>query len=307
MKNNSKKIPLIIICGATAIGKTRIAVSLAEGRGEIISADSMQVYKFLDIGTAKPDNLLLKRVNHHLISIVEPDIDFSAYDFICRAKKIIRQIYKKRKIPFVVGGTGLYIRSLINGLSEAPGKNEVLRKKLENIQKQKSLNFLYQKLHKIDPDYAGIIKNTDKIRIIRALEVYYITGQPLSFFLNKQDKQKKYEALWIGLNQPREILYAHINQRTEKMFQQGLIQETKSLLEKGYPQNILKRKGIGYNEVLDYINNKITLEEAIEETKKKTRNYAKRQMTWFRKEKEIKWFQPEEIEKIKKYINSWLN
>ena len=248
----------------------------------------MQVYKFLDIGTAKPDNKLLKRVKHHLINVVEPDVDFSAYDFICRAKPIINKIHNKNIIPFVVGGTGLYIRSLVYGLSEAPGKNEEIRKKLENIQAQKSLNFLYEKLHKIDPDYAGIIKNTDRIRIIRALEVYYLTGKPLSGFFNKHDKQENYNTLWIGLKQPRKILYERINQRTEKMFQPGLIRETKNLLDKGYSQNILERKGIGYKEVLDYINNKITLKEAIEETKKKTRNYAKRKMTWIRKEKNIK-------------------
>lgn len=300
------KIPLIIICGPTAIGKSRAAVSLAERRGEIISADSMQVYKFFDIGTAKPGTDLLNCVRHHLISIVEPDADFSAYDFISRAEIIIDEIHKKNLIPFIVGGTGLYIQSLVYGLSEAPGKNKNLRSRLDKIHKQKGLNFLYRKLQKADPDYANIIKNNDRIRIIRALEVYYLTGTPLSYFINKHDKKENYKVLWIGLNQPREILYDRINKRTEQMYRHGLVEEIKNLLEKGYSEDILKKKGIGYKEAVDYIRKKITLQEAIEETKKKTRNYAKRQLTWFRKEKKIKWFQPDEIIEIKSYIEKWL-
>ncbi len=300
------RIPLVIICGPTAVGKSRAAVSLAEGLGEIISADSMQVYKYLDIGTAKPEKELLKRVKHHLINIVKLDNDFTAYDFIKRAKLIIEQIYKKNMIPFVVGGTGMYIRSLVYGLSEAPGRDEVFRKKMENMLKQKGPEMLYEKLKKIDPEYAVQIKANDRVRIIRALEVYHSTGKVFSYFFKKHDRKENYNTLWIGLDQPREVLYERINKRTEYIYTNGLLEETKKLLEKGYSEDILKRKGIGYTEALDYIHNRMTYEQAVEETKKKTRNYAKRQLTWFRKEKKIKWFQPEEIDKMKKSIKRFI-
>ncbi len=301
-----EKLPLIIICGPTAIGKSSIAVSLAQGRGEIISADSMQIYKYLNIGTAKPEKGLLKQVKHHLIDAIKPDEEFSVYNFICQAGKIIKQIHKKKLLPFVVGGTGLYIHALIYGLSDAPGRNENLRKKLNRLIEKRGLLFLYKKLQKIDPAYASVINASDKTRIIRALEVYYLKGRPFSFYIEKHDKQENYNALWIGINQPRDELYRKINLRTEQMYKQGLIEETRNLLKKGFSEVFLSKKGIGYKEALAFIHNKITLQEAIEETKKKTRHYAKRQITWFKKEENIKWFYPDKVEQIREYINLWI-
>jgi len=288
------------------VGKSRIAVSLAKGRGEIISADSMQVYKYLDIGTAKPDKALLKQVKHHLIDVVDPEQNFSAYDFISRTKNIITEIHNKDLIPFIVGGTGLYIRSLMCGLSEAPGRNEQLRRRLDKIEKQKGLLFLYKKLQQKDHEYASVIKENDRVRIKRALEVYYSEGRPFSGYLKQHDKSPLYNALWIGLTEERKDLYAKINARTESMYDEGLVKETRDLLRSGYSEELLERKGIGYKEAIAYINKKLTLEQAKEETMKKTRNYAKRQMTWFRKEKHIKWFHPDEIEQVRSYLDHWL-
>ena len=300
------KKPLIIICGPTASGKSELAVRLAKDIGEIISADSMQVYKFMDIGTAKPDKELLNSVKHYLIDVITPDKDFSAYEFITRAEKIIKTLYQQKKTPFIVGGTGLYIRALVYGLSDAPGRDPKIREKLKNIAKEKGLGFLYQRLKKIDTIYADKISPNDPIRIIRALEVYEKTGIPFSKFCEKHIKNPRYDALWIGINLERKKLYERINRRTEMMFEKGFIDETKKLLEMGYSEDIIKKRGIGYDDVIDYIQGKITLETAIKNVQKKTRHYAKRQLTWFRKEKNIKWFQPDQIDKIKELINNWI-
>lgn len=305
-KNKQKKIPIVIICGPTAVGKSRIAVEIADKNGEIISADSMQVYKYLDIGTAKPDKELLNRTAHHLIDIINPDKDFSAYNFVEKANPIIEDISKRGKIPFVVGGTGLYLRALVYGLSEAPGKDESIRKRINKIKEQKSLSYLYQKLKKIDPEYAVKIERNDPVRIIRALEIYYLTGRSLSEYINNHQKEEQYKALWIGLKLEREDLYQKINQRTELMYQQGLINETRNLLSEGWKEDLFTKKGIGYRECVAYINKNISLEEAVEETKKNTRRYAKRQMTWFRKEKQIHWFNPSNIDQIQKVVHGWL-
>lgn len=298
--------PLIIICGPTASGKSELAVRLAKEIGEIISADSMQVYKFMDIGTAKPEKKLLNSVKHYMIDVITPDRDFSAYEFITRAERIIKSLYKRKKIPFIVGGTGLYIQALIYGLSDAPGRDIELREKLKNIAKEKGLSFLYKRLGRVDPIYAEKVSPNDPVRIIRALEVYEKTGIPFSKFCKEHIKNPRYDALWIGINLERKKLYDRINRRTEMMFEKGFIDETKKLLEMGYSDVIIKKRGIGYEDVIDYIQGKITLASAIKNVQKKTRHYAKRQLTWFRKEKNIKWFQPEQVDKIQELINNWI-
>jgi len=300
------KKPLIIICGPTSSGKTEISVKLAVKIGEIISADSMQVYKYMDIGTAKPEKKLLNIVKHYMIDIITPDKDFSACEFKTRAERIINDLYKRKKIPFVVGGTGLYIRALIYGLSDAPGRDPVLRKRLKELTDSKGIKYLYEKLKEVDPQYATKISPNDSIRIIRALEVYKLTGTPFSKFCEAHIKIPQYNALWIGLNIERKKLYEKINQRTEKMFQNGLVDETKRLLDMGYSEDIIKKRGIGYSDVIDYLQGKISLETAIENVKKKTRHYAKRQLTWFRKEKDIKWFSPQQFNEIQELIERWI-
>lgn len=298
---------LIIICGPTGIGKTELAVKLAlKYDGEIISADSMQVYKYMDIATAKPDEEILRKVKHYLISIIEPSESFSAYKFKELASYAIEEIYNKNKLPFIVGGTGLYINALVYGLSDAPPADLKLREKLKNLAKEKGLLFLYEKLKKLDPEYAEKISKNDPVRIIRALEVYEKTKIKFSEFCKKHNKTPNYNCLWIGLNQNRKELYEKINKRTEDMFKKGLIDETKKLLAMGINEELLRNKVIGYSDVIDYLNGKITLQQAIENVKRKTRNYAKRQLTWFKKEKNINWFSPHQINEIESIINNWL-
>lgn len=299
------KSAIIIISGPTAVGKSKLAIELAEYNGEIISADSMQVYRYLDIGTAKPEKELLNKVKHHLINIKNPDEEYNAFDFVQDAEKAIKQIYIRGKFPYLVGGTGLYLRSLVYGLSEVPGRNEEIREHLEKQVQQQGLNALYTELSKVDHKYASVIDKHDPVRIIRALEVYHLTGKPFSCFADKQNRQPRYNVLWLGLNMERSKLYARIDQRTEMMYNNGLIRETASLLRKGYSAELISKKGIGYSEVIDFIQGKISKQEAVEITSKKTRNYAKRQLTWFKKEKLIKWFDSVNVQKIKKYIREW--
>ncbi len=298
-----KKKSIIIISGPTGIGKSKLAVDLASSKGEIVSADSMQVYKYLDMGTAKPEEQLTQKVKHHLISIIEPNQDYSAYQFEQDADKTINEILSRHKVPLIVGGTGLYIRSLIYGLSKAPGKDPMVRHSLHDQLKRKGIDYLFQQLKKVDPEYTNIINPKDTTRIIRALEVYQISKQPFSRYRKEHKKERKYNILWIGLQRSREELYHIINERTKHMYQAGLIEETKQLIQRGFQKFLEQKKAIGYLETIDYINNLITLEQAIALTSQKTRQYAKRQMTWFRKEKEIQWFHPDEFEKIKHTID----
>ena len=297
--------PLIIISGPTGVGKSKLAVELADSVAEIISADSMQVYRYFDIGTAKPEKDLLEKVPHYLISQIDPLKDYNASSFLQDAKKVLKLIYTKNKLPFVVGGTGLYLRALVYGLSKVPGKNEKIRHELNQLKESKGLSYLFKQLKKIDSSYAMKIGTNDPIRIVRALEVYNITGKPFSYFAVNHQKKIKYNVRWIGLEKPREELYKIINLRTEAMYKNGLVEETKSLLSMGYQEGLIRKRGIGYSDIIDYLNKKISIEKAMELTKQKTRNYAKREMTWFRKEKLIKWFNPDNIKEIKNYINDW--
>ncbi len=304
-----EKIPLIIISGPTASGKTALAVELAEiFKGEIISADSMQVYKDVDIATAKPEKKELKKVKHYLISVVNINSkkEFSAYDFVEKSDKIIEKIVKKGKIPFVVGGTGLYIRSLIYGLSSAPGRNPEIRKLIDNMISEKGLSEVYKYLQKVDNEYAEKISANDKVRIKRALEVYFLTGKPLSYFFKSQNQKRRYNPLWLAINVERKELYDRINKRVLRMIEKGLVEEIKKIVEKKNINNNIVNKIIGYREIKDYLSGKKELKEAIKEIQKRTRNYAKRQITWLKKEKDIIWISTEKKNKIKLLIKNYL-
>ncbi|MDD5066162.1 MAG: tRNA (adenosine(37)-N6)-dimethylallyltransferase MiaA [bacterium] len=300
-----EKKPIIIISGPTGVGKSRLAVELAQEKGEIISADSMQVYKYLDIGTAKPEADLLNRVEHHLISVIEAEADYSAFQFMTDAHRLIDEIIHRGKVPFIVGGTGLYIRSLVYGLSNAPGQDRTVRKELNGLMEEHGLGFLYDRLRVVDPVSYSRISRNDRSRIIRALEVYHLTGKPFSGFIETHQRSVQYHHLWIGLTRPREELYSLINQRTREMYDQGLVDETKELLRKGYTKDCLSKKGIGYSEAISFLNHELSLEQAREITARKTRNYAKRQMTWFKKEKGIRWFDPDKTDEIRECIDQW--
>jgi tRNA dimethylallyltransferase len=281
---------LIVITGPTAVGKTEFAISLAEEiQGEIVSADSRQVYKYMDIGTAKPTIEDQSRVKHHLIDILYPNEEIDAGSFSKLARSKIDQIFDNGHQPILVGGTGLYIRGIIDGIFEGPGRNEMIRSKLKEIQ-EKNQNQLHFMLKDIDPESAIKIHPNDRQRIIRALEIYYETGKSMSL-MQKEHRfgSSHYNTFFIGLYRDRDELYDIINTRVDDMIASGFIKEVAGLLEMGYSSELNSMQGLGYRYILSFLKKEIMLDETIELIKRDTRRYAKRQMTWFNKEIRIKW------------------
>lgn len=280
----------MFLVGPTAVGKTDIAIRLAKKlRAEIISCDSMQVYKGMDIGTQKPSAADRKKIKHHLIDILTPDKEFSAADFRSRALRIISALHKRGKIPLFVGGTGLYMKALLDGLFPSPPKNEALRGRLYKEAKKYGSGRLHEKLEKIDPAAAGKIHPNDTKKIIRALEICYTTGKTVSEMRERTPRplSDKYNVRIIGLIRPREELYRRIDRRVEEMFRRGFLDEAKEIARRKL--GVTAKQAIGYREAFDYLKGKIGLEEAKELIKKNTRRYAKRQLTWFGADKRIKW------------------
>jgi tRNA dimethylallyltransferase len=276
----NKKKPLIVITGATATGKSDLAIELAElMNGEIISADAMMVYKHMDIGTAKPSIKDRKKIKHYMIDIVEPNKDFSVKEFVDLADKYIEEIYKKDKQPIVVGGTWLYIQALLYGIADAPPSDWNLRKKLYT----KSNQELYEELKKVDPNYSKKIHINDKKRIIRALEVFYLSGKPFSEWHKEKDYKERYNFIGFILEMEREKLMKKIEDRVNKMFELGLLDEVKNLINMGYEEFLTSKQAIGYKELIPYFKGEISLEEAKEKIIKNTKDFAKRQLRTFRK------------------------
>lgn len=275
---------VIAIVGATASGKTAYAVELAKKcNGEIISADSRLVYKGMNIGTAKPTKEEMQNIPHYMIDIVEPNIDYSVGLYAKEAKKCINNIISKGKTPIVVGGTGLYFRILLENYDLPNVKpNYELRNELDKLPYDELLKILQN----IDIEAANSLEKNDKKRLIRYIEIVKLTGQPLH--LSRGIKEKEFDIEWIGLNFPREELYDRINRRVDIMIKQGLVDETIDLLQKyGRISNITDT--IGYREIISYLDKQLTFEDAIDKLKQNTRNYAKRQLTWFRKNEDIIW------------------
>lgn len=287
-----KKKNLVAIVGPTAVGKTDIAVDVAkEINAEIISADSMQVYRYMDIGTAKPSENHQKQVKHYMIDIVDPNEEFSVADFQYMAKKHLNDIYANDKIPLLVGGTGLYVNALCyNYIFPKFDKDEKLRCKLEEIASKNGNQFLHDKLKHIDPISAKKIHPNNLRRVIRALEVYIKTNKPFSYFEQKTKSQPNpYDLTIIGLTRARDELYQRINDRVKLMVKNGFVEEVKELLKMGFSKDLNSMQGLGYRQMVYYLENKITLEEAIELIARDTRRFAKRQYTWFLRDKNIIW------------------
>lgn len=286
------KKPLIIIAGPTASGKTKLSVALAQKiNGEIISADSMQVYKGMDIGTAKVKEEEMGGIKHHLISILDPGDGFNIHSFQKLAKNAIQEIESRGKIPILVGGTGFYIQSVLYNISfDESESNLEIRKNLEKCLEEKGNLFLHSLLKDIDtPSYENIHPNNVK-RVIRALEYYQVMGRPISEHNEEErNKQSPYDFLFYVLTMNRDLLYERINQRVEEMFEQGLLDEVKELVKKGYTKELVSMQGLGYKEIIDYFEGKYSLEEAKYILKRDTRHFAKRQLTWFRREKDAIW------------------
>ncbi len=281
---------VITIVGPTCSGKTELAVELAlKLKSEIISADSRQFYKFLNIGTAKPTVEQRNKVKHHLVDFLNPDIEYDVSRFSVEVNKIISPLHKIDKIPVVVGGSGLYIKAIIDGISEAIDRNDKIRNELLEKRRQFGNDSLYLELLKVDKISANNMLPQNWKRVIRALEVYYTTGKPIWQHHLENKKNNEYDFVQFGLLWNRDELYKNIENRVDEMMEIGLVDEVKSILEKGYKKELNALNTVGYKEIISYLNSEISLERAIELIKRNTRRYAKRQMTWFNKDKRIEW------------------
>ena len=278
-------IPIIVIEGPTAAGKSQIANSLAEAFGtEIISADSRQIYRLMDIGTAKPTKEERAITTYHLIDIVNPDEEYSAGQFASDAAKIIKDLHTAGKIPLICGGTGFYIKALLEGLFEAPEIPVEIRADLEDLEEQKGTEYLYQMLQKVDPPSSERIHPNDSYRIKRALEIWIATGKGLGEHWQEQEKpDQTYKPFRIMVTEERSLLYERINNRIELMIKDGLIDEIRHLLTSGYKETDPGMSSVGYREYIPFIKENSSFLSCVEEAKKDTRNYAKRQFTWYRR------------------------
>lgn len=305
VQESLKKI--VIICGPTAVGKTSVSTTLSEVfDGEIINADSQQVWRGLDIGTAKPLDFI-ERIPHHIIDVVDPDEGFDASRFVELADKAISDIVGRGKNAFVVGGTGLYLKMLVKGICDAPPKIYEFRLQLEEEIKSKGIYSLYERLKRTDPVTAKFISENDKTRIIRALEIFEYTGIPASEVYKMHCfSARRYNALKIGLNIAREILYNRINERVDHMIKSGFVEEVQVLLKKHSP-SCQAFSAIGYRELAQYLSGNISLDEATYLIQRNSRRYAKRQLTWFRADDEIKWYDPEQMEAIKGEVERFMS
>ncbi|MGL5616829.1 MAG: tRNA (adenosine(37)-N6)-dimethylallyltransferase MiaA [Sarcina sp.] len=299
------KKKLLIIAGPTAVGKTDISIKLAEKlNGEIISVDSMQIYKYMDIGSAKVSKEEMKGISHYLIDFLEPKEEFSVADFKALAEEKINEIYNKGKLPILVGGTGLYINSLICNLSFTESeKNEEYRNELDLLAEKYGNEYIHNLLKEIDEESANTIHFNNRKRVIRALEVYKNTGKPFSSFVDANIYETDYDLHYYVLNMDRAKLYERINRRVDIMVEKGLLEEVIALKAMGLTEEMQSMKGIGYKEILFYLDGKMSLKEAIEKIKQGSRNYAKRQLTWFRKDPRAEFIDKDRFNSEKEIID----
>jgi tRNA dimethylallyltransferase len=287
---------VIVLVGPTCSGKTDLSLLLAKKmKVEIISADSRQVYKYLNIGTAKPSINELSQAKHHLIDFLDPKEEYNASKFEKDSLSIITTLLENDTTPIVAGGSGLYIKALVDGIFDSVDTDEEFRKQVMADRKKFGNQYLYDLLEKVDSKSAANLLPQNWKRVIRALEVFHITGEPIWQHQASHKRDVEFEFMQFGLNWEREVLYSNIESRVDKMIELGLVEEVKSLLENGYHADFNSLNTVGYKEIIEYINDKISLERAIELIKRNTRRYAKRQLTWFRKDERIKWFDISDI------------
>ena len=294
MAQNLPRPKLVVLCGPTGVGKTSFAIQLARQiNGDIVGADAMQIYRRMDIGTAKPTSVEQAAVPHHMIDIVNPDQDFDAAAYANMADGIIRGIMARGRRVFVVGGTGLYIKALIYGLFEEGPSDPVVRRRLKQRAESEGAAALHRRLSAVDDVAAERIHPNDAYRIIRALEVFEVTGEPLSVYQQRHGfRDQRFTTLKIGLFRPRPVLYDRINQRVDLMMAQGFLEEVRQLLESGYSADLKSMQSLGYRHLAAVIRGDKNLGEAVTTLKRDHRRYAKRQMTWFKADKEVVWVDP---------------
>ena len=303
------KKPLIVLTGPTAVGKTSLSIALARAvEGEIISADSMQVYKHMDIGSAKIKKEEIEGIPHYLIDVLEPDEEFHVVRFQEMAKEAMKEIYSKGKIPILTGGTGFYIQAVVKDIdfSQDTEKSSV-RERLENLAQEKGGEYLHELLAQRDPESAEKIHPNNIKRVIRALEYYELTGEKISLHNEREgEKVSPYNTAYFVLNDHRERLYERIDRRVDQMLDEGLVEEVRRLAQMGYTRDMVSMQGLGYKEILAYLEGEYSLEEAVYVLKRDTRHFAKRQLTWFRREKDVIWVKKPDFDyddkKILEYI-----
>lgn len=307
----TKKPKLVVVLGPTAVGKSAVGIDIAKRLGgEIINADSLQVYKHLNIGTAKPTLKELSEAKHHMIDIVDPDEDFNAGMFRSRAASTIKELHENNKNIILLGGTYLYVKALLSGLIEGLPANQEIRENIKKLRLTFGLPYVYERLKALDPEAASKIHPNDYIRAERALEVNYLTGQKMSEFQLKHNFQDQdYSYMKIGISLDREVLKEYIDNRVNQMIDEGLVDEVKQLREMGYTRDLKPMQSIGYKEINQFLDEEIDLDEAVELIKRDTKRFAKRQMTWLKKDDEINWYQKNDdfdqiIDKARQFFES---
>ena len=304
MSENKKK-PMIILTGPTAVGKTDLSIQLAKAiNGEIISADSMQVYRHMDIGSAKVTPEEMDGVCHHLIDVLEPEEEFNVVVFQKLAKEALTGIYERGHIPIIVGGTGFYIQALLYDIDFTENDGDTaIRRELEKLAQTQGAGCLHQMLQEIDPESAAAIHQNNVKRVIRAIEFYRQTGKKISLH-NEQEREKQspYQFLYYVLDTDRKTLYERIDRRVDLMMEHGLVDEVKHLADMGCTRDMVSMQGLGYKEILDYLSGEIPLEEAVYILKRDTRHFAKRQITWFKRERDVRWLELEQFQNDRKKV-----
>lgn len=281
---------VLVIVGPTAIGKTALGIELSEYSDvEIVSADSRQLYRYMDICTAKPDNTQRLRVPHHFIDHINPDETYNAAQYAREALPVIQSIFDRGKLPVIVGGSGLYIRALIDGFFEGVDNNETVRDEIRKQIDSEGIVSVFEELRQNDPETANRLHIGDIQRIERALEVFRVTGKPLSQWHKETQSKFPWNSLWVGLDCDRTKLYQRIEMRVDQMIEQGVIGETEMLLELGYSENLISMQSLGYREIIAYLKGTMDRDTMLRLFKQGSRNYAKRQLTWFRKNERIRW------------------
>lgn len=310
MEITMEKKPLIILTGPTSVGKTSLSIELAKAvDGEIISADSMQVYKYMDIGTAKITAEEMQGVPHYLIDELLPEEEFNVVRFQQLAREYIRQIHARNKIPIIVGGTGFYIQAVLYDIDFTEEETDsACRRELEQLCEERGKEYLHDMLAKIDPDSAAAIHPNNSKRVIRALEYASLTGGSMSEHnANQRSKESPYQFCYFVLNRDRAALYDTINYRVDRMMERGLLAEVKDLAERGYTRDLVSMQGLGYKELLAFLDGECSLEEAVYILKRDTRHFAKRQLTWFKREKEVLWVEKDNFPSQEALLNYFLD
>lgn len=299
---------IAVICGPTGVGKTPAAIEIASAlNAEIINADSMQIYRYMDIGTAKPSALEQARIPHYMIDIIDPDEPFNAQRFANMGRNRIYQLAEQGIPILVAGGTGLYIRALIQGLFEPGSGNPEIRLNLKKEADTKGTTELYRRLCECDPKAAAKIHANDSFRIVRALEVFETTGEPISVCHEKHRQAAPlFDVLKIGLSRPREVLYERINHRVDLMVEEGLLDEVKSLLKRGYSSELKPLQSIGYRHIVYFIEGRLSWDDTLQTLKQDTRHFAKRQMTWFNSDSQVKWMDADRLDEIANTVKAFM-